>query len=78
MTDPLANVLDQALKLSKDDRLTLAASLWASVEEEPCSPEIHAAWVEELRRRLKRVESGEDPGIPWEEAMQRLRSRFAR
>ena len=42
MTDPLARVLEQALELPKHDRLTLAATLWASVEEDPvltkCKP----------------------------------------
>lgn len=76
MTDPLARVLEQALALPKHDRLTLAATLWASVEEDPVPDEVQAAWLEELRRRVERIESGEDPGVPWEEVRERLAVRF--
>jgi putative addiction module component (TIGR02574 family) len=77
MTEAGQNLLDQALRLSADERAVLAASLWASLETDS-APEIEAAWAEEIRRRLERIESGEDQPVPWEELRGRLRARFSR
>jgi putative addiction module component (TIGR02574 family) len=36
------------------------------------SPEIEAAWAEEIERRVQALERGETQAIPWEEARKRL------
>ena len=77
MTEAGQNLLDQALRLSADERAVLAANLWASLEADS-DPDMEAAWAEEIRRRLKRIESGEDQPVPWEEIRRRLRAKFSR
>lgn len=77
MTESTQHVLDLALKLPPDERAVIAAELWASLQGET-DPDVEAAWAEEIRRRLTRVESGEDPTVPWEEVRARLRAKFGR
>ncbi|MEZ6188700.1 MAG: addiction module protein [Planctomycetota bacterium] len=77
MTEAGQNLLDQALKLSADERAVLAANLWASLETDS-DPAVEAAWAEEIRRRLERIDSGEDPPVVWEEIRGRLRAKFSR
>ena len=77
MTETGQNLLHQALRLSADERAVLAANLWASLETDS-DPDVEAAWAEEIRRRLKRIELGEDQPVPWEEIRGRLRAKFAR
>ncbi|MBL4847870.1 MAG: addiction module protein [Planctomycetes bacterium] len=77
MTDTGQNLLDQALRLSADERAVLAANLWASLAADS-NPDVEAAWAEEIRQRLKRIESGEDQPVPWEEIRRRLRAKFTR
>lgn len=77
MTKAGQNLLDQALQLSPDERAVLAANLWASLETDS-DPTVEAAWADEIRRRLKRIESGEDQPVPWEEIRGRLRAKFSR
>lgn len=77
MTDGGRNILDQALKLPADERAVLAANLWASLEGDS-DPDVEAAWAEEIRRRLHRIESGEDQPVPWDEIRSRLREKFSR
>ena len=77
MTEAGQNLLDQALRLSADERAVLAASLWASLETDS-DAEDEAAWAEEIRRRLKRIKSGEDRPVPGEEIRGRLRAKFSR
>lgn len=77
MTEAGQNLLDQALRLSAEERAVLAARLWASLETDS-DPGLETAWAEEIRRRLKRIESGEDQPVPWKEIRGRLRARFSR
>ena len=77
MTEAGQRLLDQALELSADERAILAAHLWASLERES-DPDVEAAWADEIRRRLARIESGEDQLIPWEEVRAELRAKLSR
>lgn len=72
MTAPLETISDQALGLPPAERLSLARTLIESVEgTEDASFE--AAWDEEIRERLERFRSGENPGVPAAEVFRRLR-----
>lgn len=72
MTAPLETISDQALDLPPAERLSLARTLIESVEgTEDASFE--AAWDEEIRERLERFRSGENPGVPAAEVFRRLR-----
>lgn len=77
MTRPGQDLLDRAPKLSPDERAVLAANLWASLERDS-DPSVEAAWAAEVKRRLARIESGEDPTVPWDEVRSRLRAKFSR
>ena len=60
-----SDLLERALQLQPDKRVSLAAKLLDSVEE-PDDAAWAAEWAKELDTRLKAVESGDDPGETWE------------
>jgi hypothetical protein len=64
MARTLDEVRDIAMELTEDDRELLAEALVASL---PWSPAVKEAWVLEARERLRRLETGEDPGLTLEE-----------
>ena len=71
-----------AIASRRDERRTLpepltpelALRLLDSVGDEPAS-EVERAWIEEAKRRLEEIESGEVSTVPWAEARARI---FAR
>lgn len=68
-TGPIAT--EEAFKLSDTERASLALRLLDSLGDE--SPEdIEQAWIEEARKRLRQVESGETTPISWEEARKQI------
>lgn len=62
-------VLEQALRLSQEERSDLARKIIRTLDEEPSLSEDEwwAAWGPEIRHRLEQARSGEDPGIPAED-----------
>jgi putative addiction module component (TIGR02574 family) len=60
--------------LSVEERLDLISRLWESLE--PCDIQLSPAQLEELDRRLDADERGDEPMIPWDEMMARLRQRL--
>jgi putative addiction module component (TIGR02574 family) len=72
MTAPLETISDQALGLPPAERLSLARTLIESVEGAEDAG-FEAAWDEEIRERLERFRSGENPGVPAAEVFRRLR-----
>lgn len=71
-------LLDEALKLPANDRADVAEQLLASLPdaatEEPET--VACAWGEEIERRARRVLSGESPGIPWQQTLDRVAARL--
>ena len=67
-------VLDAGLALPEEDRREVAELLMLSLPETN-QEEIDAAWDEEIKRRLERIESGQDRLIPYEEAIALIRAR---
>jgi len=63
----------EILKLPLPERARLAKRLIASLDEDP---EIEAAWIKEARRRDEELVSGAVEGIPLEDALTTVRSRF--
>ncbi len=63
MAASLENITSEALLLPKDQRLTLAHRILASVEP-PLDPGAEAAWDMEIRERIKRYDAGNSAGIP--------------
>lgn len=76
MTKATQDLLNQALRLSSEERAVLARNLLASLSEEVSEEEADRAWGEEIKRRLTRIELGEVQTVPWDEVRERLRSEF--
>ena len=71
MTQKSQVVLEEALKLSPNERAEVAEQLIASLEEAP-DTDVEQAWQEEVQRRFQQIEQGEVKTIPWEEVQRRL------
>lgn len=67
---------DQVLSLSREARAELADLLVESLNPADDGPN-HNLWVQEARRRLGELRSGEIEGIPGDEAMAKLRQKYA-
>lgn len=76
MTQGATDVLEQALKLSTEERARLAAELLASVDGAP-DADAASAWAAEIDARVARVQSSGPTGDDWavvrERASQSLR-----
>jgi putative addiction module component (TIGR02574 family) len=72
----VAEIYDDALQLSAEDREKLISLLEQSVAANDswyATPEIAQAWNEEIARRVKLMDEGKMEMIPWEEVHSRLR-----
>lgn len=65
---------EQALQLPPDEKLKLIGELWDSLES--CDVPLTPEQMEELDRRLAAYEHDPSRGIPLEEFLARLESRF--
>lgn len=71
MTQTAQHVLDQFRELSESEQAELSDII---VEQQGICGDLEyvTAWSEELRERIRRHESGEEPGIPWEQLRKQL------
>ena len=72
-----AQLLEEALQLSEDQRAELTWGLLDSLSLPPAEGRSDEEWLAEIERRARAALSGE-PGIPWEEAQAEIRHRLAR
>jgi putative addiction module component (TIGR02574 family) len=77
MTPTARDVLANALALTEEDRLDLAAELLASVDG-PADPDWDTAWLAELDRRAEAAASGASTGTEWATVRARILERLAR
>lgn len=70
MASQFATIEAEALKLSPEERVSLADHLLASVGS---NGEVADAWGAEIERRLADVEAGRTALVPVEEAIQHAR-----
>jgi putative addiction module component (TIGR02574 family) len=70
-------LLDEALRLSAEERAALAGELIESLDEQ-VDPDAEAAWSAEIRARLERVDAGEVTTVPWAEARRRIHAAAGR
>jgi putative addiction module component (TIGR02574 family) len=70
-------LLAEALRLSDEARAALAGQLIQSLDHE-VDPDAEAAWSEEIRARLERVDAGSAETIPWSEARRRIHAAAGR
>ncbi len=73
MTTQAKELTKQALALKPEERIELAETLLTSVDGF-ASPEIEAAWQEEIERRVKEIEMGQAKLIPAEEVHRKARA----
>jgi putative addiction module component (TIGR02574 family) len=71
MSKSVFNVED----LKPEERLRMIEELWDSLSEQPEKVPITNAQREELDRRLDDLERAGPEGIPWEEVLERIRTR---
>ena len=73
MAYSLAEIGDQALQLSPEDRARLALQLLASLEESgESAEEIEKLWIAEAERRFQEVQNGTVQGVPVREVFAEL------
>ena len=72
MTPAVAHILHEAERLSQDERVELADRL-VEILARNVPPEIERSQIQEVRRRIAQVESGEVALIPGEEATAQIR-----
>ena len=70
MTSKAKKLLDEALRLSSDEREMLAGQLYESLGTE--APDAEAAWQAEIAQRIEELDQGEVKPIPWAEARRRI------
>ena len=78
MAHSLAEIEDDALNLSQEDRARLAVRLLASLEEEAESPEeIEKLWLVEAERRFQELRDGVVQGVPARDVFVQLRAKLS-
>ena len=70
MTSSIAELESQALKLTPEERVSLADRLLASVSADD---DVDDAWSQEAERRLAELEDGTVAAVPLEAAIARAR-----
>ena len=76
MTMRVEEIAEFALELPSEARALLADRLVESLDPAE-EGHVHDLWAGEANRRLKELRSGQVVGIPGEEAMERLRKKYA-
>lgn len=70
-------LLAEALRLSDEERAALAGELIQSLDRD-VDGDAEAAWSEEIRARLDRLDAGTARTIPWSEARRRIHAAAGR
>jgi putative addiction module component (TIGR02574 family) len=71
-------LLDEALKLTPDERARIVAELLATLEPDlPSQRRSGEEWIQEIERRARAAMAGDDPGVPWAEAHDQIRGRLS-
>jgi putative addiction module component (TIGR02574 family) len=73
MTTQAKELTKQALALTPEERVELAETLLTSVDGF-ATPEIEAAWLKEVERRVEEIEMGQATLIPAEEVHRKVRA----
>jgi putative addiction module component (TIGR02574 family) len=62
----------EVLELPPRSRVRLAEKIMESIDDY-ATPELEAAWDDEIERRVKEIQSGAEKGIPAEDVMKEAR-----
>ena len=71
MPATLDSIVEEALELLPDERVTLARRLLVSVDPE-AQPGADVAWETEIIQRIRRYDAGETQSVPASEVFARL------
>ena len=77
MSAALEEITEQALKLTKQERLALANRLLSEEQDEDALA-IEAAWEEEILARVQAIDDGTAVGIPYNEVIRAAQDRRAK
>lgn len=77
MSAALEEIAEQALKLTKQERLALANRLLSEEQNEDALA-IEAAWEEEILARVQAIDDGSAVGIPYHEVIRAAQDRRAK
>ena len=75
MSTSTLDLYRKALALNESERAELAGVLIDSLSSVRDSG-VEAAWLVEIERRIKELDSGEVEGIPWEKVRERILRRI--
>ena len=75
MRENAERVRQEALQLPEADRAELARFLIESLDDSE-DPDVEAAWDEELRRRVERIEQGKSRLRPAHEVLGEIRDKY--
>lgn len=76
MTEKSQIVLEEALKLTANERAEVAEQLIASLDEAP-DTDVEQAWQEEIQKRLAQIERGEVTLVDSETVFAELRKKYS-
>ena len=77
MASTADRLLDEALKLTPDERARIVTELLATLEpDSPSQRRSDQEWIQEIERRARAAMAG-NPGVPWTEARGQIRSRLS-
>ncbi len=71
MTSAAKKILDEALALPEEDRVTLVEALSDSLDPEGI--ELSPEWTAEIGDRIAQIESGAVKPVPWNEVEARIK-----
>jgi len=69
----MTTVLEQAMRLSVEEKLDLISALWESMAENPESIPVPDWQLRELERRIEAQRKDPQPGQTWDEVKQEIR-----
>ena len=69
--------MSQLNMLPPEDRAEIAFRLIQTLDDAPVDADWEAAWMDELRKRSERMQSGETKGIPFDDVMAKLRQKYS-
>ena len=77
MSAAFEEITEQALKLTRQERLALANRLLSEEQDENASA-IEAVWEEEILARIQAIDDGTAVGIPYNEVIRTAQDRRAK
>lgn len=75
MSATLEDITEQALRLSRAEKLALANRLLSDEDQGADSIEIEAIWEEEILARVEAIDNGTAVGVPYDEVVRAARKR---